>query len=411
MTPKSSYSSFSSQNFRQQVPQVAVFLETSNELARAILRGIMQYVRMHGPWGLHIAGGGFDEQKLSDLRHWGATGIIARLSNENLAQMIIKAKLPTVLFLPQGVGDSFLSSPTFRCGTFRNDSAAIGNKAAEYFLEQQFEHLAFIGDIHAATWSLLREQAFVQHLRQAGYDTHVFPVDPSIQDWWRERRHVVQWLKTLQKPFAVFAANDNRGRQLLDACLVAGITVPYQAAVLGVDNDELVCESSQPTLSSIAIGSEQAGFRAAEMLDRMFHGGESEHLLYGPTKIVSRESTDLVHVSDVTVIRALEFIRINTGFQIRVSDVAKHVGTTPRWLEILFKRHLGFSVVDEIKRIRLKRVCVLLKESDLSFQEISELCGFENANYLSRIFRLKYGMTMTQFKENPVNSVDPVKIC
>jgi LacI family transcriptional regulator len=383
------------------VPQVAVLLETSNELARSILRGIMQYVRMHGPWGFHIAGGKFDEQKLPDIQHWGATGIIARLPNENLAETIAKAKLPTVLFLPQGVNNSVLPSSLFQCGTLRNDSAAIGKTAAEYFLEQQFEHLAFIGDLHAAPWSRMREQAFVQHLKQNGYNTHVFPIDPLIHDWWRERRLVVQWLKTLQKPFAVFAANDNRGRQLLDACLVAGIAVPYEAAVLGVDNDELVCESSQPTLSSIAIGSEQAGFRAAEMLDRMFHGEENEHLLYGPTKIVSRESTDLVHVSDPTVIQALEFIRINTGFQIRVSDVAKHVGTTPRWLEILFKRHLGFSVVDEIKRVRLKRVCVLLKESDLSFQEISILCGFENANYLSRIFRLEYGMTMTQFKEHP----------
>jgi LacI family transcriptional regulator len=215
-----------------------------------------------------------------------------------------------------------------------------------------------------------------------------------------------RWLAQLPKPVAVFAANDARGRQVLDACLAADLPVPYQVAVLGVNNDELICETSQPPLSSVAVDVEHAGYAAAELLDHLMRGvlREPRIITYQPAGVVRRASTERLPVTDRLVIRALEYIRINAGLNIRVTDVAGHLGVTRRWIEKRFAAELDRSVLDEIKRVRFETVRGLVSQTGLAFTEIARRCGFTSANHLGIIFKAHFGVTMSAYREQHARS-------
>jgi len=199
-----------------------------------------------------------------------------------------------------------------------------------------------------------------------------------------------------------FAANDYRARQVLNACLIAGISVPHEVAVLGVNDDELICETTIPKLSSIAVDAERAGYEAARMLDEQLRGEKTQQQIftYGPLGVVSRESTETLHVKDHLVIQAMDFIRINRGLIIRVSDVAEYVGVTIRWLEMRFREHLGRSIHDVIHDVRMETVCAMLEETDLSLNSISEKCGFAYTNHLCALFKKRYKITMSEYRNN-----------
>lgn len=395
------------------MPQVAVLLESSHGISRAMLQGILKYVRVYGPWSIHIAAGGANDQQVPDAETWKGNGIIGRVPSKKAAQDIVSSKLPAVLFNPE---DAYLAPqhPLSRYSRIQCDSHAIGAFAADHYLSKRFSHFAFVGSAAYTNWSRWRQEAYVARLAQAGILCHVYPQPPpELSAWSAERPRLCAWLKKLPKPAALFAANDNRGRQVLDACLVAGIAVPYEAAVLGVNNDALICETCIPNLSSIAVDDERAGYEAAGLLDQLMRRTLKKQTIatYGPIGIVSRASTELLHVDDKLVIRALEFIRINAGLTIRVSDVAGHLGVTCRWAEMRFQQTLGQSVHDTIQKARMTTVCSMLKETALPFAEISKRCGFAQPNHLCAVFKRQFGMTMsdyrTQHKPSPLLLATP----
>ena len=188
---------------------------------------------------------------------------------------------------------------------------------------------------------------------------------------------------------------------MLDACLIADVAVPYQAAVLGVNNDILICETSIPPLSSIALNAEKAGYEAARMLDDLMNRRPKKRqtFLYGPMGVISRASTETLQVGDKLVIRALAFIRINGGLTIRVSDVAERLNVSSRWGELHFRQTLGYSVHEAIQRARMATVCAMLKDTDISLKAISKKCGISHPNRLCTLFKRQFGSTMSDYRE------------
>ncbi|OGV61042.1 MAG: hypothetical protein A2283_22620 [Lentisphaerae bacterium RIFOXYA12_FULL_48_11] len=366
-----------------------------------MLQGILKYVRIYGPWSINIAAGGSNDLKVPDTKTWKGSGIIARVPNNKVAHDILTARLPTVIINPP---DPYLkrSHPLSVYCRIQCDSHAIGKLAAESFLDNSFANYAFVGEVAGINWSRWRQEAYEKHLAAAGKTCHVFPISSGENPVWSsERERLCTWLKKLPKPAAIFTANDNRARQVLDACLVANIQVPYEVAVLGVNNDILICETCIPPLSSITVDDEKAGYEAARLLDQIMHKAVKGQKIvrYGTTGIVSRASTEVVQVKDKLVIRALEFIRINAGLTIRVSDVADHLGVTRRWAEMRFNKTLGHSIVESIQKARMTTICSMLKETDLSFREISRRCGFSQPHHLCTIFKQQFGVTMSKYRE------------
>ena len=369
-----------------------------------MLRGILDYVRLSGPWALHLDSGGASDQKMPDLRAWRGSGIIARIPNAQAASDIVAARLPTVVIDPL---DDYIAPahPLSRCSRVTCDSAAVARQAADCYLANGFTNFAFVGEPTGMNWSRWRQEAFVRRICDAGFACSVYPsASPAERNEWEvERKRMCRWLGKLPKPLAVFAANDARGRQTLNACLAAGLPVPYEVAVLGVNNDVLICETSQPPLSSVAVNMERAGYAAAELLDQLMRKTRvsQQCVTYGPSAVVARASTQRLQVQDRLVIKALEFVRINSGLNIRVSDIACHLKVTQRWVEKRFAQTLGRSVMDEIQRARMDTVRSLVGETALPFAEIAKRCGFTSANHLGVLFRQAFGSTMSDFRSPP----------
>lgn len=383
-------------------PQVAVLLPSSAKVSRDMRRGILQYVRRYGPWGLHIIEGRQGEQKLIRLKEWGCTGIFGRLHTPELVEAAARAKVSQVLVDPEEHLPS-KCHPLLRHSVVRSDTTAVGRLAAEYFLNRKFVHYAYVGEVQGVRWSTQRGKAFAEAVRTAGFECNVYGplTEAEKEDAGFERQNLCAWLRALPKPVALLAAMDTRGRQVMDACAWAGLVVPHDIAVLGVDNDDDLCEITSPPMSSILLDAERAGYEAAQHLDNLMRGVTRKRLIisYGPSQVVSRRSTETTLINDIVVVRALEFITLNACSGIGVPDVVRHVCASRRLVEQRFRHQLGRTLLDEIHRVRLERVCTLLKETNLAIGEISYTCGFNSESHLGSVFRKRFGSSMRDFRK------------
>ena len=386
----------------KKMPQVMVLLEMSNKINRDRMQGILRYERLYGPWRLHIVEGKRFEQPFRDLESLGVNGILAGTTLTDLLEPVMSACVPTVLFDPLGpYADK--GNPLFRHSTMTCDSVSVGRLGAEYLLEQGFSHFAFVGDIWDSNWSLKRQDGFVCRLAESGAGCEVYrtPSDDARSDWGIEQKDMAAWLAGLPKPVGVMASNDVRGRQVLDTCLMADISVPDQVAVLGVDNDELICSTTNPPMSSILRDTEGSGYYAAQMLDNLMRGRgkKKESVQYGPLRVVGRQSTEKLQFTDRLAVKAVEFIRINSGIGMNVADVVKHLKVSRRLAELRFRQAVGHSIHDELQGARLAQVRRLLQETELSIAEITDQCGYESESYLGLVFRKHYRTTMRQCRK------------
>jgi LacI family transcriptional regulator len=196
------------------------------------------------------------------------------------------------------------------------------------------------------------------------------------------------------------ACNDGRGRQILEASLLAGRDVPDDVAVMGVDEDRLLCSLANPPLSSVAFNLEKAGYQAAELLDGLMSGAikEPQRIMVEPLWVVARRSTDVIALDDRCVAAALRFIRDNFHRPIGVADVVEQAPLSRRTLEIRFHRSLGRSIRKEIERVRLDWAKRLLVETNLPAAKVCEASGFNNLSYLSTVFRREVGMPLTEYR-------------
>jgi LacI family transcriptional regulator len=319
-----------------------------------------------------------------------------------VAKAVLAARLPTIAL---DLNQSQLSptSPLSRLSEVCPDSHGAGRMAAEHLMERGFRHFAFVGAWGDAPWSVRRGEGFTERIDSAGLACTHFPMPKTTRDrrWGREQAILAQWLRSLPKPLGVLACDDDRGRQVLEACRAARLQVPEDVAVVGVDNDELLCELSDPTLSSVALNTEQAGYDAAALLDRLMSGRtrKPERILVAPSRVVARRSTDVHATEDRNLSKAVRFIHDNIVRPISVQDIVKHVDCSRRALELRFQRTLGRSVNQEIQLIRVERVKHLLAETDLSVNAIAEAVGFNSANYMIRLFRQKVGQSPTEYRD------------
>ena len=381
------------------IPKVALLVETSREFGRELLRGIARYAQQHGPWSFYVTPGDF-VQEMPKMKQWGGTGIIARVTDASIAKAIVSARLPTIV-VGLSSEQKRPDNPLAHFVEIGPDESEIARLAAEHFLDRHFRNFAYVG-MEERAWSQPREQAFCSFLREAGYTPHVYrqPKRDRDRDWEREQNILAEWIRTLPKPLALFACNDDRGRQVLEVCQMEELRVPDDVAVLGVDNDDVFCELSNPPLSSIALNAETAGFRAAELLDAMMRGltQEPTHIPAEVLGVVTRMSTDFIAVNDPDVAAALKFIRRERGNHMSVDDVAESSALSRRTLEKRFRSATGRSILEDIQLVRLERAKQLLLETSLSVSKIATLSGFGSTGYFIQFFQRRAGKTPRKFR-------------
>lgn len=380
-------------------PKVALLIETSRGYGRGLLRGIARYARHHGPWEFYVTPGDF-AQALPQMKQWGGDGIIARVETPAIARGICAAKLPTiVLDMSQNVplkvpGLSKLSEVV-------SDSREAARLAAEQLIDRGFQHFAYVGEAERM-WSKNREEGFRDRLQLGGFEPLVYtpPSDKRLCLWEREHDILARWLASLPKPVGVMACNDDRGRQVLDACRAAGIKVPFEMAVIGVDNDELLCELATPPLSSVALNAEAGGYRAAALLDQMMCGGsrEPQRLTVEPIGVVERRSTQATAVYDPDIAAAIQFIHDHATRNIGIDDVVDHVQMSRRALEIRFSDIVGRTPHQELQRVRMEKAKKLLMETDLPVPRVAAAAGFSSSVYLAQVFQKQIGQSPSQYR-------------
>ncbi|MDX9868763.1 MAG: XylR family transcriptional regulator, partial [Kiritimatiellia bacterium] len=384
------------------MPRVLLIFPTSIQTCRWMLRGILRYVHQHGPWELHIIEDREGEQKLRQIQTWGVTGIIGYVHNKAHADAVLAADVPAVIVDP--LKEYLVAShPISRLSRVACDSREVGRAAADYFLERRYTNFAFVGEINDIHWSRDRAAAFSARVAEHGFACQVYPTLTLRErnDFGIEQKRLCAWLKALPKPVAILAAWDVRGRQVLDACMKAGLAVPQEAALLSVDNDEILCETTNPPMSSIQMDAEEACYEGAKVLDSLMRGKgppRKRVILYGAVRVVNRRSTEAIRIGDPLVVKALEFIWLNAGAPMTVADVARHLSVSRRLLEMHSRKTLGCTIHDEILRVRLERVQSLLRDTRMTVSEIADTCGFAGPSHLGRRFQDAFKMTPSAFR-------------
>jgi LacI family transcriptional regulator len=356
-----------------------------------IARGVVRYAKERG-WRLF--GYGWMFRPLEAIEEWQGDGIIARVESQADADRIARAGLPVV-----DVAGAYRGSGFHRA---TNDDTATGEQAGRYLVSCGFSRFAFSG-VRGVGWSERRRQGFREALGSAGRDLPLFEESLS---WWESTQKsggLSGWVNTLRPPVGIFACNDTAGLKLAEMCRLRGLRIPEEAAILGVDNEDILCELALPSLSSIALDLESIGMRAAELLDTILRGraparSGAREILVPPKEIVERDSTRTFTCEDPLVESAVRFIRANTGKPLRVSDVVGALPASRRSLELRFRRAVGRTVRDEILRVRLARARALLRTTDTRIADVAAEAGFRSPQRFHALFRAAEGCSPADYR-------------
>jgi len=363
--------------------RVLVLTEMLFKPDRKRLAGILRYAALHSDWEVSIY-----PDHPSNRKPIPAPGTFDGLISTGYFMQTIRGAGRLATIRPAVIFDPVNPADDRNASVFEEDNHAIGCYAAEFFLRKGFSDFAFVGTPRPRPWSDARCAGFVKRLSESGISASVY-----------HGGGLERFLKSLPKPCGVLAAVDCCARDLLNACHSAGIAVPSQVSVLSVDNEDFLCETPSPTLSSIEVDIEEIGFRAAEVLDLMMSGRKyPARQTYGVKGIVERLSTSDLSGASRSVAIAQEFIRTNVITPITPQDVAVASGVSLRVLQRSFATVLNDSPANFIRTLRLKQVCTLLKTTTTPVDMIGNLCGFASPKHLKSVFRNVYGTTMSDYR-------------
>jgi LacI family transcriptional regulator len=375
--------------------RVCLLIDTSTSWGIRLIKGISRHANEVGNWLIHVEPWGRYE-RFHMPEGWNGHGIIARVNRQSLAKEISESGLPAINLS----WHPFQGERIARCTV---DPVATGRMAADYFMSTGFKNFGYCGPSKQLHYKDPLADAFAASLKKGQHSCNVYPATEGDQRptaWNTHLASLVDWLKELPRPVAVLCWSAARGRQVTEACNYAGIRVPDEVAVLGGDYDELMSHISSPPLSTIDQPAEQIGYEAARLLEGMMRGKKPRKspMLFPPTRVIVRHSTDTLSIDDEMVRDALRLIRDRSHNGIRVSDVVRELAVARRALEQRFVRLVGRTPAAEIRRVRIEDAKRLLVESDRSIASISRATGFGHQDLFSRVFRRSVGVTPSQFR-------------
>lgn len=379
---------------KEKRPHVALLVETSLISGREILRGIARYVQEHRPWTIYHEPRSLEAAAPAWLKTWHGDGLIVRLNNQHIAEAVRCTGLPAVDVL--GV------TADTRIPLVHVDNPLIGQTAAEHLLERGLRHFGYCG-FAELNWARQRQQAFVETLAAAGCQCKAYRLPfgtHSDSSWEAQQERLAMWIHRLPKPVGILACYDPVGQRVLDACQRAATSVPEQVAVIGVDNDETICEVCNPPLSSVIANHARVGYEAAALLDHLMHGKKrpTRPVYIEPLGVATRLSTDVLAVGDPEVAAALAIIHQRACDGLTVRDVVDQVSISYSAMKERFSRVMGRSLHDEIVHTQLKRAQELLATPDLPLRQIAQMAGFRHQEYMGVVFRAKLGKTPGQYR-------------
>jgi LacI family transcriptional regulator len=358
--------------------------------AREMLLGIQEYSQSHGSWQFYMGGIPFDRRSFSPfeegLSSWKPDGMIVSIRSQEAIGVARNSGLPVV---------NVSSTANSGFPTVIPDNLAVGRMAAQHLMDRGLRNYAYS---HSPQGGNLRVRGFVRELAKHGHKCMLRYA--TYQDSESERRDISNWLLTLPKPVGIMSGLDDEARQLMWACQLLGLRIPEDVAVLGVGNQDHAGAIWKPGLSSIELGLNRVGYRAAELLDRLVHGKKAPNkpILIDPLGVVTRESTDLIATNDQEISQAVRMIRESAHRPLSVKEILAQIPISRRSFERRFFKVVGRSPRAEITRCHLELAKRLLRESPMPIPKVAESVGFSNRMAFSTFFRRETGLTPSEFR-------------
>lgn len=373
--------------------KVFIALRMAGIAGQEKLSGIFRFLGDNHDWDIRLVrtAGEFSVAAVKDALRSKYDGFIVSIpGTEETAAVLATTDIPTIVM---DIHSRRLAARKRNIVFIRNSSEEIGRTAANHLLAiGTCRSYAFVHNPSVMQWSIDRCKAFRATLRDNGFWCHELRTSDGLQK--------------LERPVGIFAANDDRGYDVIEFCHAHRMRVPEDAAVLGINNDTLICENCHPRLSSIQPDFEQEGYLAAETLTKMMRPRAASSLITHPSSlfvgirsVIRRESTAELSTSGKLVQKAVAYIRRHALEGIGVSDVVTHLKVSRRLADLRFRELQHTSIGGEITRIRLAEVQRLLRTTREPIDSIAAKCGYANPNYLKNLFRKRFSMSMREFRK------------
>ncbi len=381
--------------------KVILLMDFFEEFSKQLLTGITQYSKEHGSWVFCRMPLYYRESKgISGIvewaREWKADGLIGQLYHDKDINLFQKSGIAVIA---QDFKEPFDEIPNIT-GAYHE----TGELAASYFLSKGFQHFAFYG-FKDIVWSRERAKGFENLLKSRGYQVRFFEhKETKSQEIWHYKLGLLaKWVKKLPKPTAVLCCDDNQAFQIIEVCRQINVRVPEEVAVLGVDNDKLICQLSDPPLSSIKLDAEKAGYNAAQLLDDLINKKTVGYdVIVKASQIITRQSTDIFATNDQYVLSTLKYIHKNYTEKIRVDKLVSLVPFSRRAFEIRFKQVTGLPVYQYIFNLRMEKFANMLLDTDKTVFEVALRTGFDDCKNLARQFKKAKGCTPVEYRKKHI---------
>lgn len=379
--------------------RLILLTDFTEAFAHNLLRGILEYSKGREPWVVCRMPPSYKQAHgvrgvLDWARKWQADAIIAQFDDDDEVELFQENG---IIALAQDFKSRFSVIPNIT-----SEYKLTGRMAADFFLQKGFRNFAYYG-YQEVIWSEERCMGFRERIVEKGFGSHFyeFQKQPLENLWYYESEPLVSWIKSLPHPLALMACDDTQGNKIMEVCRVLGIKIPEEIAVLGVDNDEIICSLSDPPLSSVNLNIAKGGYEAAQLIDRLMRDKDApcEDVVIHPTTIINRLSTDIYSTGDPYILAALKFIHQNLASKITVEDVVRQVPLSRRLLEIHFKQVTGSSVYQYIFNLRMERFAQLLLEGNEPIADIAMSVGLPDYKNLARQFKVWKECTPAEYRK------------
>lgn len=388
--------------------KILLLIDYSSEFSRKLLRGLVQYSQEHGPWIFYRL------PSYYKVLH-GKQGVIEWVKERKPDAIIAQWDLEGSNLLKNLDIPIILQNYKKRSDYFSNltgDYIGTGKMAAQFFIEKKFRNFAFYGN-KDVVWSKERAQGFMQEIQEVGGNYFYFESDNRLNEneWGNNHIKLDEWLTSLPKPVALFACDDRFALEVSEICKINGINIPDEVSLLGVDNDELICNLSDPPISSIVLEVEKGGYDVGHLIHRQIREKQNIpfNIVINPVKIEERKSTDKYNIDNKYILTILRYIEENLNSDLSIEKLTGLVPLSRRNLEVKFKKELGISIYQFILKYRIEQFAKLLVNTDRLLFDIALECGFNDNKNISRVFKKIKGLSPAEYRRQNQSKVEQTR--
>lgn len=377
--------------------KILLLIDYSSEFSRKFLEGLIQYSKEFGPWIFYRIPSYYKtlygkQGIINWAKEWNANAFIAQWDHEG-TNLLSELNIPIILQNYKSRSETF--------SNLTGDYIGTGRMAAQFFAKKKYKNFAFYGSKNAL-WSRERAEGYFNEVQKLGGNYYYFETEVlNEEDWNSAHIELDTWLLSLPKPIGLFACDDSFALQVSEICKINNISIPNEIALLGVDNDELICNLSDPPISSIVLNVEKGGYEAGRLIHQLIKNEKKEpfNITVKPVRIELRHSTEKYNISNEYIAQIVDHIEKHFDSNIHINILTQMVPLSRRNLETKFKKEMGVPIYQFLLSCRIEHYAYLLLTTNKSLLDIALECGFNDSKNISRIFKKIKNYTPLEYRQ------------